>query len=116
MTPQGQKYLFDIRRAIELIEDFVRETADFTAYQADPKTQSAVERQLAIVGEAVNHLQRVEPDAKLANTKQMVDFRNRLIHSYDNVNGTIVWAVIHNHLPALKADVLQKLVESGGNN
>lgn len=116
MTPQGQKYLFDIQRAIELVEDFVRETADFAAYQADLKTQSAVERQLAIVGEAVNHLRRVEPNAKLPNTKQMVDFRNRLIHSYDNINGAIVWAIIHNHLPALKTDVQQRLAESSGNN
>jgi uncharacterized protein with HEPN domain len=67
-----------------------------------------VERQLAIVGEAVNHLRRGEPDAKMSNTKQMVDFRNRLIHSYDNVNGAVVWAIVRNHLPDLKADVLQK--------
>jgi uncharacterized protein with HEPN domain len=116
MTLQGQKYLFDIKRAIELIEEFVRDTPNFTAYQADLKTRSAVERQLGIIGEAVNHLRRVEPDAKLPNTKQMVDFRNRLIHSYDNVNDTIVWAIIHNHLPALKADAAQKLTESGGDN
>ena len=116
MTPQGQKYLFDIQRAIALIEAFVLDTATFAEYRADLKTRSAVERQLAIVGEAVNHLRRVEPEAKLPNTKLMVDFRNRLIHSYDNVNEAIVWAIIHNHLPALKADVAQKLAESGGNN
>ena len=81
MTPQGQKYLFDIQRAIALIEAFVRDTPSFAAYQADLKTQSAVERQLAIIGEAVNHLRRVEPNAKLSNTKQMVDFRHRLIHA-----------------------------------
>lgn len=116
MTPQGQKYLFDIQRAIELIEQFVLDTPAFVAYQADLKTRSAVERQLAIIGEAVNHLRRVEPSAALPNTKQMVDFRNRLIHSYDNVNETIVWAIIHNYLPALKADVAQKLDESGGDD
>lgn len=69
---------------------------------------------MAIIGEAVNHLRRVVPDEKLPNTKQMIDFRNRLIHSYDNVNQAIVWAIIHNHLPALKADVANKLAESGG--
>jgi uncharacterized protein with HEPN domain len=116
MTPQGQKYLFDIQRAIELIEAFVQDTPSFAAYQADLKTQSAVERQLAIIGEAVNHLQRVEPDAKLPNTKQMVDFRNRLIHSYDNINSAIVWTIIHNHLPALKTDVQQRLMGSGGDD
>ena len=81
MTPRGHKYLFDILQAIELAEEFTRNTPDFTAYQADLKTRSAVERQLGIVGEAVNHLRRVWPDAELPNTKQMVDFRNRLIHS-----------------------------------
>lgn len=44
MTPQGQKYLFDIQRAIELIEQFVLDTPAFVAYQADLKTRSAVER------------------------------------------------------------------------
>lgn len=116
MTLQGQKYLFDIQRAIELIDQFVLDMPTFSAYQADLKTRSAVERQLAIIGAAVNNLRRVEPEANLPNTKQMVDFRNRLIHSYDNVNEAIVWAIIHNHLPALKADVAQKLAEGGGNN
>ena len=116
MTPQGLKYLFDIQRAIELIDQFVLDTPTFDTCQADLKTRSAVERQLAIIGEAVNHLRRVEPEAKMPNTKQMVDFRNRLIHSYDNVNEAIVWAIIHNHLPALKADVAQKLTESSEDN
>ncbi len=109
MTPQGQKYLFDIQRAIELVEEFVRDTPTFVVYQTDLKTRSAVERQLGIIGEAVNQLRRVEPGEKLVNTKQMVDFRNRLIHSYDNVNDAIVWAIIKNHLPALKSEVQQRL-------
>ena len=45
MMPQGHKYLFDIKRAIELIEEFMRDTPTFTAYQTDLKTRSAVERQ-----------------------------------------------------------------------
>ncbi|WP_197076652.1 HepT-like ribonuclease domain-containing protein [Hymenobacter terrenus] len=64
----------------------------------------------------MNHLRQIEPGAELANTKQMIDFRNRLIHSYDNVNDTIVWAIVHNHLPALKADVQQRLGEGSGDN
>jgi uncharacterized protein with HEPN domain len=109
MTQKGHKYLFDVLRAVELIEAFVADTPTFSAYQSDLKTQSAVERQLAIVGEAVNHYRRVEPDAELPNTKQMVDFRNRLIHSYDNVNGSIVWTIVQNHLPELKAEVQRQL-------
>lgn len=109
MTQQGRKYLFDILRAIELAEEFVCDLPGFAAYQADAKTRSAVERQLGIVGEAVNHLRRVWPEAQLPNTKQMVDFRNRLIHSYDNIDDAIVWTIVKRHLPALKVDVQHRL-------
>jgi uncharacterized protein with HEPN domain len=40
--------------AIELIEEFIVDDKDFTLYDQDRKTQSAVERQLAIIGEALN--------------------------------------------------------------
>lgn len=73
----------------------MRDTPTFAAYEADHKTRSAVERQLAIVGEAVNHLRRGWPEADLPNTKQLIDFRNRLIHSYDNVNNALGWAIVH---------------------
>lgn len=109
MTLRSQKYLLDIQQAIAAVESFVSDTPDFTSYQADHKTRSAVERQLAIAGEAVNHLRRVWLEADLLNAKQMIDFRNRLIHSYDNVNDAIVWAIVHNHLPALKLEVAARL-------
>ncbi len=54
MTEKGLKYLSDIKQAIDLIEDFTKSINDFNAYDSDLKTQSAVERQLSIIGEAVN--------------------------------------------------------------
>jgi uncharacterized protein with HEPN domain len=42
----------------------------------------------------------------LSNTHQIIAVRNRLIHSYDSIDDTIVWAIIKKHLPLLKADVL----------
>ena len=29
----------------------------------------------------------------LTHAKQMIDFRNRLIHSYDNIDSSIVWVI-----------------------
>ncbi|MDR1881519.1 MAG: hypothetical protein LBR26_01905 [Prevotella sp.] len=48
------KYLFDIQSAIALIESFIKDINSFDAYDSDLKTQSAVERQLAIIGEVVS--------------------------------------------------------------
>lgn len=42
----------------------------------------------------------------------MIDFRNRLIHSYDNIDDVIVWAILKRHLPILKADVERQLAQS----
>ncbi len=49
MTEKGKKYLSDISMAIEMIEQFVGDISDFEVYSKDFKTQSAVERKLAIV-------------------------------------------------------------------
>lgn len=50
MTEQGKKYLSDILRAIELIDQFTASIKNYNDYLSDMKTQSAVERQLGIIG------------------------------------------------------------------
>jgi len=99
------KYLFDIQYAIGLIETFVESVAGFKDYQVDTKTQSAVERQLAVVGEVVNKISTECPKITLSNAKQIIDFRNRIIHSYDNIDASIVWTIVKKHLPVLKQEV-----------
>jgi uncharacterized protein with HEPN domain len=62
MTDQARKYLSDILRAIDLIEQFTKSNTTFDSYAIDLKTQSAVERQLGIIGEAVNKFDKLYPD------------------------------------------------------
>ena len=54
MTDRSRKYLSDILAAIGLIEEFLSGINDFRTYQSDQKTKSAIERQLGIIGEAIN--------------------------------------------------------------
>jgi uncharacterized protein with HEPN domain len=54
MTEKEKKFLSDITNSIELIETFTRDLKSFSEYQKDLKTKGAVERHLAIIGEAVN--------------------------------------------------------------
>jgi len=105
MTEKGKKYLSDILNAIELIEQFTEEVNKFDQYRSDLKTKSAVERQLSIVGEAVNNFRKQDEAFELTNTKQIISFRNRIIHSYDNKDDSIVWAILMKHLPTLKKEV-----------
>jgi uncharacterized protein with HEPN domain len=109
MTDQGRKFLSDILRAIELIDSFTSDIKDYNNYVSDLKTQSAVERQLGIIGEAVSKFEKLFPESPLSNASKIVGFRNRLIHTYDAVDPTIVWAIIKNHLPPLKKEVILRL-------
>jgi len=109
MTEKGLKYLSDIKQAIDLIEDFTKSINDFNAYDSDLKTQSAVERQLGIIGEAVNKFDALFPEKSLVNTKKIIGFRNRLIHAYDAVDAAIVWAILKRHLRPLKEEVTSRI-------
>jgi uncharacterized protein with HEPN domain len=111
MMEKGLKYLSDIIHAIELIEDFIASISNYNEYVSDLKTQSAVERQLGIIGEAVNKFDSLNPEFSLENAKKIVGFRNRLIHAYDAVDSSMIWVIIKRHLPPLKEEITQKLAE-----
>jgi uncharacterized protein with HEPN domain len=104
-----QKYLSDILRSIELIEDFTRPVTDYNHYLSDLKTQSAVERQLGIIGEAVKKYETYTHGQGLKNAKEIVGFRNRLIHAYDAIDPSIVWAILKKHLVPLKKEVQERI-------
>jgi len=104
MTEKSKKYLSDILMAIDLIQEFTTDF-DYTAYDKDRKTQSAVERQLAIIGEALNQFKKLEPSVTIENDKQIVSFRNRLVHAYDSLDNSIIWVVIKRHLGPLKIEI-----------
>jgi uncharacterized protein with HEPN domain len=104
MTEPQIKLLSDIKFSILAIEDFTHGISSFSAYQDDLKTQSAVERQLSIIGEAVTQLLKIS-SLELTHAVQIKSLRNRLVHAYDNIDASIIWAILSNHLPRLKVEV-----------
>lgn len=109
MTEKEKKYLSDIMRSIELIEDFTKEITTFNIYSNDLKTKGAVERHLGIIGEAVNKFLKESDSNDLKSAVRIISLRNRLIHSYDNVDDSIIWSIITRHLRPLKEEINKKL-------
>jgi uncharacterized protein with HEPN domain len=105
MTEKSKKYLSDVLMAINLIREFTVDITDFNIYEKDLKTQSAVERQLVIIGEALNKLRQREFEIAIKNDKQIIGFRNRLVHAYDSIDNSIVWAIINRHLENLQNEI-----------
>jgi uncharacterized protein with HEPN domain len=100
-------WLFDILNSIEEIESFFEnKPMNFLAYQKDIKTKRAVERNIEIIGEAVNRILKEKPDFKIENARNIVGTRNRIIHSYDNIADDMIWSIVINSLPKLKSEIL----------
>ncbi len=61
----------------------------------------AVEREVSIVGEAVSQATRHFPDlaASIGPVRQIVGFRNRIVHEYAEIDPDIVWAIVQNEVP-----------------
>ncbi len=111
MMDKSKKYLSDVSIAIDLIEQFTADVTSFTQYSDDLKTQSAVERQLAIIGEALNKLKKTNPNIVIEHDRQIISFRNRLVHAYDSIDNAIVWAILQRHINQLKIEI-EKLMNS----
>ncbi len=102
------KWLFDIKFSIEEIDSYFETTEKtFLAYQKNRMLKRAVERNLEIIGEAVNRI--ITRDSsfkeKISNSKAIIGLRNQVIHSYDNISDENIWSVLIHHLPILKADI-----------
>jgi len=65
----------------------------------------AIEREFEIIGEALNHIDKLEPSIKISSKKQIISVRNRVIHGYDKIDNEIIWGIIVRHLPALKIEI-----------
>jgi len=112
MDEQVEKWLFDIRIAIDEINSFFdNEKKDFFDFKQNTMRKRAIERNLEIIGEAMKRILSKEPDISITDARKIVNLRNYVIHSYDNISLENIWAIVVNHLPTLKKDI-DKLISS----
>jgi uncharacterized protein with HEPN domain len=107
MSVEENKLLTDILLAIDSIDEHLEGKRIFSEYKANKTKRRAVERELEIIGEAINKLLKITPDIPISYARLIVDLRNKVIHAYDNVNDIIIWNVVMNHIPLLRTEVSQ---------
>ena len=64
---------------------------------------------IAIIGEAMNRLLKLQPDLAISHARKIVNTRNYGIHGYDSLRNEILWAIVINDLPILLQEVEQLL-------
>ena len=111
MEKEVQTWLEDIKQAIDEIEAFLPGRRDFFKFKKDLKTRKAIERNIEIIGEAVNRILNANPEIKITNARKIVDTRNRIIHGYDTVSEDIIWAIVSSDLKKLRQEIVNLLDE-----
>jgi uncharacterized protein with HEPN domain len=98
--------LHDIIAAGQEIKGFVANRS-FEGYKSDSMLRSAVERKFEIMGEALTRIRKIDPDllTKIRDHRDIISFRNILIHGYDTIDDRIVWGVIEEDLDNLRTDL-----------
>ena len=73
-----EKHLIDVLNAINEVESFFADRPKlFQEFQNDMLRQRAVERNIEIMGEAINRILKANPEFQLTNAKAIINTRDR---------------------------------------
>jgi uncharacterized protein with HEPN domain len=114
MERDPRAYLWDVQQAANAIDEFVA-GLDAAGYAQNALVRAAVERQFEIIGEALNQFSKISPDLarQLPHLREIVGFRNVLIHGYVMIDHARVWQIAKTSLPDLRKVVSALLAELG---
>lgn len=97
-------YLADIIAACKKIQEYTV-GFDRKAFGKDTRTQDAIIRQLAIIGEASKKMPTIKDKNQSIDWKAAAGMRDVLIHDYPNVIIKVVWETATKDVPKLLKDI-----------
>ncbi len=109
MQPEILKYASDISFSIERIEFHIKNTQSVKDFSKQWTIYDAVERRLAIIGEAVWKIDKIDNNIEISDKRKIIGLRHILTHDYDLVSPEIIWKILENNLPTLKLEILNIL-------
>jgi uncharacterized protein with HEPN domain len=105
MSRHSRLRIFDILDAIDRIASYV-EAMTYEGFLADRKTQDAVARNIEIIGEAARGLpEQFRQQHADVPWSELIAMRNIIVHRYFGILPDVVWDVIQNELPILRAQI-----------
>ncbi len=110
-------YLGHILQAMERIDRYTA-CLDELGFLGNELVQDAVIRNIEVIGEASNNIQRADSVFAARHSdipwQVMYTMRNRVSHGYDTIDLEIVWQTIQHDLPGLRAQIQRALADISG--
>lgn len=108
-----EDYLDHIVEAIDRATTYLQGVPDIEAFRANLQVQDAVVRNIAVIGEAVNRVQSVDPDFLKRHPHipwaRICEMRNIAIHEYFFVDLEVVWTTVKSDFPQLRQQISELL-------
>ena len=100
------KYVLDIESIIAELEEIVSlHQNDYLQFSSNFIAVRAVERDLMIIGEAVNNILKVDSSIPISGAKHIIGLRNLIVHAYDAIDPAALWKILQVDLPVLKIEI-----------
>ena len=99
-----EMFLFDIYIEIQKIKYITKDFDNVQDLLYDFKSWDSIIREFEIIGEASNHL--LKNNLLERKYRQVVNFRNKIIHEYFGIEPDEIWNVIFNDLDSFEEVIL----------
>lgn len=109
MNPDFKKYIQDILTSIQMIEYHLKDIGTIRDYSSNYTIIDAVERRLAIIGEALWKASKLDDNFSVTDQKKIIRLRHILVHDYDLIDNASIWKIINNNLVLLKEEIKKYL-------
>ncbi len=100
------KYLLDIESIIQELDKIIdHHQKDFNDFQQSFISVRAVERDLMIIGEALNKIVQINSEIRISGIRQIIGLRNLIVHAYDSIEPSVLWRILIKDIPTLKQEI-----------
>ena len=113
MSSNSTLWKLRIRHILDAIAENLRYMSgmSFEQFGDDSKTLKAVVWNIAVIGEAAQHVPKdIEANYPEIPWRKIRGMRNHIVHGYDVIDWEIVWTVVHDDLPPL-VPIFQKILQ-----